>query len=181
MKVMARTIWVRRRMKVSRQPSAISFSVHISAAWLWTGPPLVLWLLEFLCLLFLFGPVGAVGRCAAIFLEFVMQGLQANAEDFGGARFVVVRGFESFHNQQTFGFTHGGANANANRIRIVGGRAEGDLPEARRQVLGLDHRSFANDHGALQRVAQLANIARPGMVAKGVQHSLADGGHKIGR
>src|ERR1044071_2245325 len=39
-------------------------------------------------------------------------------------------------------------------------------------MLSFDHRAFANYDGPLQRIAQLAHIARPGVVAKLVDHRL---------
>ena len=40
-------------------------------------------------------------------------------------------------------------------------------------MLGFDQSAFADDHGAFQRVAQLAHIARPGVSLEHIQHGLA--------
>ena len=51
----------------------------------------------------------------------------------------------------------------------------GDGAEARRQVARLDDRGFADDHGALQRVAQLAHVSRPGVVLEQLHDRFAGG------
>src|SRR5579859_3728783 len=50
------------------------------------------------------------GHCRriAIFLQFIVQGLQADAQNFRGAGLVVVTGREGFQDQQLLGLSHGG-------------------------------------------------------------------------
>src|SRR6266567_3504915 len=104
-----------------------------------------------------------------------MQSLQADSENLGGT-VVVVGGLERFYDQQSLSLAYSRANPDANRIGIIGRETNRYLPEARRQMFGFDHWAFADDHRALQSIAQLANVSRPGMVAKCVEHGFADGG-----
>src|SRR5580765_3252348 len=48
------------------------------------------------------------GRRVAIFLEFIVQGLQADAQDLSGARLVVVVRSQRLQDQQFFRFAHRG-------------------------------------------------------------------------
>ncbi len=43
-------------------------------------------------------------------------------------------------------------------------------------MLGLDHAGVADNHGALDRVAQFADIARPGIIVELIEHRFADCG-----
>ena len=60
--------------------------------------------------------VGAVG---AVFLELVVEGFQADAEKFGGARFVVSRGAERLENEFALHGVHHGANKKLNGRQIA--------------------------------------------------------------
>src|SRR5271166_1523032 len=107
---------------------------------------------------------------SAILLQLVMQGLQADAEDFGRARLIIIGGFQRLQNEQTLGLTHRGADAEPHRVGFLHRRARNHLSETRWQVLGLDQRTFAYDHGALQRVAQFANVPWPCVCRERIHH-----------
>lgn len=49
------------------------------------------------------------------------------------------------------------------------------LAKAGWEMPGFNHRPFAPDHRALQGVAQLAHVARPGVIVELVQYRFADG------
>src|SRR5260370_28488069 len=125
MKVMASTIWVRRRMgRISSwllDLRSLASSCRLSAGL--RGRQLannLLLLLQFLRFFLLFGTIRAVCRRASVLFEFVMQSLQADAQNLGSAGLVVVGGLESLQNQQPLGFAYGCAHAHANRVRIIG-------------------------------------------------------------
>ena len=74
----------------------------------------------------------------AVLLQLVMQGLQADAEYFGGACLVVVRGLESFKDQQPFSFIDGGSDTKMDGICVVHGSARDGFSKSWRKMLGLD-------------------------------------------
>src|SRR5215469_16955542 len=81
----------------------------------------------------------------AVLLQLVVQGLQADAEYFGGACLVVVRGLESFKDQQPFGFIDGGSNTEMDGICVVHGSARDGFSKSWRKMLGLDGGARADD------------------------------------
>ena len=113
----------------------------------------------------------------SILLQFIVQRLEADAEDFGGAGFVVARRFQGFDDELALGLVHGGAHADVDAIGVADEAARPTVSEARRQMARLDDRGVADDDGALQAVAQLAHVARPGELIKQAQHGVADGAH----
>src|SRR5579862_963131 len=104
---------------------------------------------------------GLAGALRAVFLQLVVQRLQADAQNFCGASLVVVGGLQRFQNEQTLSLTDGGADPQTYGVRLLDRGAWNDLAEARGQVLHLDHGAIANNRGAFQCVAQLADISRP--------------------
>src|SRR5205823_3820731 len=62
-------------------------------------------------------------RGCLVLLQLIVQGLQANAEDFRRPRLVVAGGFQSLENEQPLGFADSGAHAQANGITFAGGNA----------------------------------------------------------
>src|SRR5579872_7547513 len=102
----------------------------------------------------------ARGGRSPIFLELIMQGFQAYAEDFSGPRLVVIGGFQGLHDELPFGFLHRGAHSQMQSIGIHGGSARRSMAESRGQVLGFDDGSLADNDRALQRIAQFAHISR---------------------
>ena len=57
---------------------------------------------------------------AAVLLELVVEGLQADAENLRGAGLVLPGGFEGAQNQQPLGLVHGGADAHRDHAGIGG-------------------------------------------------------------
>src|ERR1700756_3363797 len=90
----------------------------------------------------------------AIFLELVVQGLETYPQDFGGA---------GLHDQHSFRFVDGVADAHRDHAAVVGEGSSVLLPaESRGKMPGIEGRAVrAQDYGALDSVAQLARIARP--------------------
>src|SRR6202166_4678402 len=102
-----------------------------------------------------------LGRGAAVFLQLIMKGFQADAQNLRGSRLVVAGRLQRLQNQHLLCFFDRGADAQANCIGIIGRGAKRRLPEARGQMLGLDHTGFAYDDRTLDRVAQLPHVPRP--------------------
>src|SRR5579884_3161363 len=64
--------------------------------------------------------VGCVGgNSLAVFLEFVVQGFQADGENFSRPRLVVAGGFERLQDQQPLRFFHRRAHADTNGVRLL--------------------------------------------------------------
>ena len=102
-----------------------------------------------------------------------MQSLQADSQNFSGFGLVVVGGFESLQDEEFLRFSDRGADAQAHRVGIVHRRSHRRLTETGRQMLGFNHRTFTNDRGPLQRIAQLAHISRPGVIAEQIEDGFA--------
>src|SRR6202451_1657485 len=102
-----------------------------------------------------------LGGSTAIFLQLIMQGFQTDSEDLGGPGLVVSGAFQSFQDQQPLRLFHRCAYSEADGVGIVGAAAQRGVTETRRQMFGFNHPSVTDNHSALNRVAQLANIARP--------------------
>src|SRR5581483_2764229 len=60
---------------------------------------------------------GADGR--SILFQFVVQSFQADAQNLCGAGLIVIRGFQRFQNQQSFGLAYRGAYSDPHGIRIA--------------------------------------------------------------
>ncbi len=90
----------------------------------------------------------SVRLLSAVFLQLVVQGLQADSQDVGGPCLVVVGGFEGFQDEQTLGFIDGGSHAEPNCVCFLHRGAREDVAKARRQVPDVDDRAFADDNGA---------------------------------
>ena len=121
-----------------------------------------------------------VRRVAAVLLELIMKGFQANTQNFRSFRFVVAGGFQRLEDQHFFRLAHGGAHSQTDRVRIIGTGALDGVAESGRQMFGFDHAAVAHNHSALNRVAQLADISRPGIVVEQIHHGFADGTHLAG-
>src|SRR5437867_4327438 len=105
-----------------------------------------------------------IGGCLLFFrpqsqlVQFVVKGLEADAQNFRSPRLVVACVFEGHHDQPPLGFFHG----NPGRERHLGlRRGLRLLSERRRQVLRLDERSRRQDRRPLDDISQLADVARP--------------------
>src|SRR5215472_5787450 len=133
---MANTSCVLRRMNtgVSRSLQEISPGLRRSR----------LLRLSYFLRLFLFA--AGIGASASVLLELIMQRLEADPQNLRRTSLIVVGGFQGLQDQQALRFPHRRPNANADGIGIVGCGSDGRVSEARRQMLGLDHRSFANDN-----------------------------------
>src|SRR5579864_3782994 len=118
MKVMAKTIWVLRRIRTECGcPTLSDFGRSGAYGDLVTHEALRL---SHFLRLFLFGAARAISSRAAVLLQFVVKRLQANAENLGGPGLIVVRGFERLQNQQALSFTHCGAHADPDGIAVIG-------------------------------------------------------------
>src|SRR5579859_1846949 len=113
------------------------------------------------------------GAVRAVFLEFVVEGLQADAEEFCGARFVVARGAERLQDEFALHSVHGGANGKLDG-REIARPFRGNLTEFRREAGAGDEVFVTHNGGAFEGVAQFADIAGPGVAHEDVQHLVAD-------
>src|SRR5882724_11853472 len=102
-----------------------------------------------------------------------MQRLQTDAENLRGAGLIVTGGLESLEDELLFGLFHGCAYAQMDGVGIMD-RGTNVLAESGWQVLGLDQAAFTNDDGALESIAQLPDVAGPGIALEKVQDSLTD-------
>src|ERR1043165_3033059 len=82
------------------------------------------------------------GDARVVFLQLVVQRLEADAEDFGGARLVVVGGFERLPDEEHLGLLDGRADAYPHGVGFLQRRAGLHLAESRRQVADVDDRAF---------------------------------------
>src|SRR5580765_1950718 len=112
-------------------------------------------------------------RGSSVFFKLVMQRLQADAENLGGAGLVITGRLQSFQDELFLGLFHGRAYAQMDGVGVMN-RGTNILAESGGQVLGLDQAAFTNDDGALQSIAQLTDVAGPGIALEKVQHRLAD-------
>src|SRR5579863_1646925 len=70
-------------------------------------------------------------RCsAAVFLQLIMQGFQADSEDFSRPCLVVAGGLQGLEDQQLFRFPNGCAHPQADAVRIAGRGAQRSMSEA---------------------------------------------------
>src|SRR5260370_42108520 len=109
-----------------------------------------------------------------------MERLQADTKDLSCPGLVVVGGLESLDNQLPLGLAHGGPDTDANGISIICRGPHRSVAESWRQVLGLDHGPFADNHRAFQCVPQLTHVSRPSVISKSIEHGFADGGYAAG-
>ena len=86
--------------------------------------------------------------------------------------------FQRLHDELPLGLSYGGADAEANFIRLsLTGRLHRQSgAKVRGQMLRLDDGAAADDHGALQSVAHLTDISRPVIFLEFFQDLVADGG-----
>src|SRR3954466_16082172 len=89
------------------------------------------------------------GGLATVLLQLVMQGLEADPENLGGAGLIVVRGFERLHDEEFFGLLAGRADTEAHCVRFLYGWTRRDVSEAGRKVTRLDDGGVTDDNGAL--------------------------------
>src|SRR5580765_6926689 len=80
-----------------------------------------------------------IGCRTAVFFQFVVKRLEADAENFCGPRLVVAGRLKCLKNKHLLRLFDSRANAQADRIGIVWRGAQGSLSEARGQMFGLDH------------------------------------------
>ena len=103
-----------------------------------------------------------------------MKGFQTYSENFRGPGLIVAGRLQGLQDEHFFGFFDGRANPKADSVRVVGRGPQRGLTESRRQMLGFDHTPVTHNHGALERVAQLTNVAWPGIIVEQVEHRFAD-------
>src|SRR5215470_5928108 len=84
---------------------------------------------------------------AAVFLELIVKGLQANAKDFRGAGLIVIGGRKCLEDQHFLGFAHSCPDFQPYSVGIAGGDAEACAAEIRRQMAGLNQRSLTHNDG----------------------------------
>src|SRR5579864_8755292 len=169
MNVMAKTIWVLRRI---RKPSALSLRQNLPRKDL---PDQSAVLFAYRLRLFFFGAARAIHCRAAIFLQFVVKRFQADAQNLGGLGLIIVGGFERLQDQQAFRLSHRGSHSDADGICIVNRNTHRGMAKTWRQMFSFDDRAFTDDDRALQRIPQLAHVAGPRVIAKCIQHGLAYG------
>src|SRR4051794_14625108 len=107
------------------------------------------------------------------FVQLVVQGLQRDAEDFGGPGLVVARVGERHHDQPPLRLFHRRARRERELRLLLRRRL---LGQHRRQVLRLDERARRQDRRALDHVAQLADVPRPAVVFEHAHRLLIDAG-----
>src|SRR5690348_4811063 len=118
-------------------------------------------------------PLLGVGAVGAVFLELVVEGLQADTEQFGGASLVVSRSTEGLQNEFALHGVHGGADGKLNGGKIAGPLRR-DFAEFRWKARAGDEVLVAHNGGALKSVAQFADVSRPGVAHENVEHFRAD-------
>src|SRR6266516_1125822 len=94
-------------------------------------------------------------------VKFVVQGLQADLKQFGGAGFVVAGLLQRAQNHLSFDDFDGGANRK--RYRIFFPDALALIERIWREVMPLDLLAGANDHCPLDYISLLTNVPRPGV------------------
>src|SRR5262249_16469463 len=82
--------------------------------------------------------------------ELALQGRPADSEDVGGVRAIAVRRLE--HAQDVIAL---------DVLEPLRSTSWHRAAQRRRQVLEIDRAAAGEDHRALERVAQLAHVARP--------------------
>ena len=97
----------------------------------------------------------------AIEIKFVMERLQADAQQLGGARFVVLRFLKSAHDHLSLNFFE--RRAHRQRQRIFVAQALALFDRVRSEVMALDLFAGTDNYGSFDHVAQFAHVAGPGM------------------
>ena len=109
-----------------------------------------------------------------------MKGFQANTQNFRSFRLVVAGRLQRLEDQHFFRLPHRCAHSQTDGVRIMSTGAQDRVAESGRQMFGFDHASVAHNHSALDRVAQFADVSRPGIVVEQIHHGFADGAHFAG-
>src|SRR5688572_23546590 len=97
----------------------------------------------------------------AIEIQFVVQCLEADTEQFGGARLVVLRLLQRAHDHLSLDLFERRADGHAQRVFIA--QTFALLDRIRREVMTLDLFAGTDDYRALDDVSELAHVAGPGM------------------
>src|SRR5438874_7152970 len=108
-------------------------------------------------------------------IELVVERLQADAENLGGARLVVARVLERQQDQPALRFIHG-------RAGREGDRRQRFLPlrhQQGRQVRRRDEIGVRENRRTLHDVAQLADVAGPRILLEDLHRILIDGAHRL--
>src|SRR5690242_10608413 len=100
----------------------------------------------------------------AIEIQLVVQRLQADAEQLSGARLVVLSLLQRPHDHLALYFFEWRADGQRQRVFVAQPLAL--LDRIRREVVSLDLFAGTDNHGALDHVAQFANVAGPVMKLK---------------
>src|SRR5436309_5996313 len=108
-------------------------------------------------------------------VQLVVQRLEADAEDLGGARLVVARVLQRHHDQTPLGLFDRDAGRERH-LRLLRGRRL--FGQDRRQVLRLDERPLGDDGRSLDHVAKLADVARPCVLLEHAHRLLFDAGDR---
>src|SRR5882757_7660450 len=96
----------------------------------------------------------------SVFLKLIMQGFQADAENLRRPGLIVGGRLQSLQDELSLCLFHSCAHAQMDGVGIVHGGTH-VLAESRRKVLGLNQTALTHDDSPLQRIAQLADVARP--------------------
>src|SRR5256885_14108921 len=113
------------------------------------------------------------GAIAAVFLELIMKCFQADAEQFCRPRFVVSGCAQRLQYKLALHRIDRRPHGKLDRRKIA--RAfRRRLSEFSRKARAGDQVLLAHDGGALQYVAQLTDVSRPGVPHKNVQNFSAD-------
>src|SRR5664279_876467 len=79
------------------------------------------------------------GSLLAVFLQLVVQRLEADAQNLCGTSLVVMRAFQRLEDQQALALAHGRPDSQMDRVGVVNRGADKGLAEAGRKVLWFDH------------------------------------------
>src|SRR5215469_1059569 len=104
-----------------------------------------------------------------VLFQLIVQRFETDAEEFGGASFVLVGGVESLENQFPFGGLDSSAGRETKAGKFVCLR-HGTAREAFRQVLASDGTVIAGDGSALEDIAKLTHVSRPRISFEKVHH-----------
>jgi len=101
-----------------------------------------------------------------------VQGLEADSKNFRSTGLVLPGVFEGVENEQALGMIHSGANTDGDCLAVAGS-VDGCSwsAEAGGQVVFFDDACvLAENNGAFDQVAELAGIARPGVLVHAGEH-----------
>src|SRR5436190_11728942 len=121
----------------------------------------------------LFG-IGLVAQNAArsILVQFIVQRLETDVQQFGRARLVVARLIEGAQNHFALNVFQRGAHGKSNRVFRAALLSL--IERVRRKMMPLNLFSRTNHDRALYDVTQLANVTGPGMIAEGIERGRTD-------